>query len=65
MWMLGIGLMFVGGMALLMMHVTQVIPYRGGTHRHEDPEAFDRWWLIYGAGAATGLVFTLFGWLLS
>lgn len=55
--MLGVALLFVGGIALILMHVTGTIPFRWpwqATQRHEDPAAFRRVQIIYACITAIG-----------
>jgi hypothetical protein len=63
--MLGLALLFVGGFALLMMHITQAVPdsrpWRHGSMRHEDERAFRLWWYAYAAVAGAGLLMFLAG----
>lgn len=57
MYLIGLALLFVGGFALFLMHVTQSIPRRWPwrpAQRHEDPEAYRRWQLAYAAMAGVG-----------
>lgn len=59
---LGAGLMFVGGGALLMMHVTGNIPNQLPMKwRHEDAGAFRRWRAAYAAVLAVGIILLLTG----
>ena len=56
---LGLGLIFVGGFALLMMNVTGHAPRRlawkrRGSRKEDDPEAWRHSLILYGAMAGAG-----------
>ena len=62
------GLAFLGfsAVALLLMHLTQVIPFRwSSTHREEEPEIYRRFQLAYLAIGITGASIALVGWFRS
>jgi hypothetical protein len=57
MYLIGLALLFLGGFALFLMHVTQSIPRRWPwqpAQRHEDPAAYRRWQLACAALAGLG-----------
>jgi uncharacterized BrkB/YihY/UPF0761 family membrane protein len=59
---LGAGLLFVGGFAVWMMHVTQVIPRRlfhKAWRKEHDPIAWRRYLIAYGVMAGVGALMVL------
>ena len=56
----GLALLFIGGFALVMMHVTQAVPRSGpwqhGSEPHEDERAFRLWRYAYAGMAGAGLL---------
>ena len=58
----GLASVLFSAVALLLMHVTQVVPFRwSSTHRVEEPEVFRRFQIVYLAIGMAGAVIALVG----
>jgi hypothetical protein len=63
---LGIALLFLGGMAVLLMHISGTIPrlirwpYRG-SRKEDDPDAWELHLIGYGAMAVAGALMMIIG----